>query len=87
MKLTINSLIGQSEKAICVELTLEHPKSVKTFTKKQWLPKSVVTAVEEQSIEVKDWFVDKMIAEQLQYLNLNHIFTSHLYKYVIDFSK
>ena len=61
MKLSINQVIKESEKAICVEITLEHPRSNKQFTKEQWLPKSVVESMTEKTIEAKDWFVNKMI--------------------------
>lgn len=85
MKLTINQMVKESEKAICVEITLEHPSSNKQFTKSQWLPKSVVTSIEEKSIDVKDWFVNNMINEQLSFMRVGGIMSSIVFKHVIDF--
>lgn len=85
MELTINNIEKESEKAICVNITLEHPSSNKQFTKSQWLPKSVVTATADNTIVVKDWFVDKMIAEQLSWMKVSPIMASIVFKYVIDF--
>jgi hypothetical protein len=85
MKLSINQVIKESEKAICVEITLEHPRSNKQFTKQQWLPKSVVESMTEKSIEAKDWFVNKMMAEQISFMKVGGIMTSIVFKHVIDF--
>ena len=85
MKMHINSIEKQSEKAICVNITLEHPSSNKIFTKSQWMPKSVVTEMTEKSVEVKDWFVNNMINEQLQFMKVGAIMSSVVFKHVIEF--
>lgn len=85
MQLTINNIEKESEKAICVNITLEHPSSNKQFTKSQWLPKSVVEASSDNSVVVKDWFVNKMIAEQLSFMRVAPIMASIVFKAVIDF--
>jgi hypothetical protein len=85
MKMSINSVIKESEKAICVEITLEHPRSNKQFTKEQWMPKSVVEAMTETSVVVKDWFANKMMAEQISFMKVGGIMTSIVFKHVVDF--
>ena len=85
MKMSINSIIKESEKAICVEITLEHPSSNKQFTKSQWLPKSVVEVINDTTIEAKDWFVNNMINEQLSFMRVGGIMSSIVFKHVIDF--
>lgn len=85
MKMHINSIEKESEKAICVNITLEHPSSNKIFTKSQWMPKSVVTEMTEKSVEVKDWFANNMINEQLQFMKVGAIMSSIVFKHVIEF--
>jgi len=85
MQLTINNIEKESEKAICVNITLEHPSSNKQFTKSQWLPKSVVESTADNSVVVKDWFVNKMVSEQLSFMRVAPIMASIVFKSVIDF--
>ena len=85
MKIQFNNIENESEKAICINITLEHPSSNKQFTKAQWLPKSVCENIGEKSVEVKDWFVNKMISEQLSFMRVGGIMSSIVFKNVIDF--
>jgi hypothetical protein len=39
----------------------------------------------EKTIEAKDWFVNKMMAEQISFMKVGGIMTSIVFKHVIDF--
>ena len=85
MELRIKQVVKESEKAICVMITLEHPSSNKQFTKEQWLPKSVVESMTDTVVVAKDWFVNKMISEQLSFMRVGGIMSSIVFKHVINF--
>jgi hypothetical protein len=49
------------------------------------MPKSVVVAMTESSVVVKDWFSNKMMAEQISFMKVGGIMTSIVFKHVVDF--
>lgn len=51
--------VKETEKAICVTAKVTFNGN-KAHERDIWLPKSVVTEIYENSITVKDWFVNKL---------------------------
>lgn len=61
MTTTYNTIAKETEKAMLINVTVNWADNC--HIREFWFPKSVVTILNEKTMEIKDWFADKMSKE------------------------
>ena len=79
IKFRTAGLEKETERAICVKMNLVNPKSDKEFVKFQCIPKSVCK-LHNDIVEIAEWFADKMIAEQCDFLRVPFVMSTIIFK-------
>lgn len=61
MTTTINTIVRETERAMLINLPVNWADNC--YAREFWFPKSVVSVLNAKTIEIKDWFAEKMSKE------------------------